>query len=122
MTPSEYIEAAYNTNKKGWSDIDISKHEDLIHGAIGACTESSELLDAVKKFVIYEKPIDIVNIKEEVGDVLWYLALICKWSGFSFEEAMEVNIQKLKTRYPNKFTNDAALNRNIEMERLILEQ
>jgi NTP pyrophosphatase (non-canonical NTP hydrolase) len=122
MKPSEYISAAYNTNKTDWSLKDIRANEDLIHGALGACTESAELLDAVKKYLIYDKAVDVVNIKEELGDLAWYMAIICVWGGFDFEDIMEKNIAKLKARYPNRFTNQDALNRDLDKERQILEE
>ena len=57
----------------------------LIHGMVGISTESGELLDALKKHLMYGKSLDLVNIKEEVGDVLWYCALILDEVGGSCE-------------------------------------
>jgi NTP pyrophosphatase (non-canonical NTP hydrolase) len=94
---------------------------DLIHAAMGVATESGELMDAVKRHLYYGKVIDKVNIKEEVGDILWYLAKIARDQGFSFDEAMEMNIAKLQRRFPNAFTNDEALNRNLDKERKAME-
>jgi NTP pyrophosphatase (non-canonical NTP hydrolase) len=88
----------------------------LLHGTMGVCTESGELMDAVKRFLIYGKPTDVTNIMEEVGDMFWYLALIARCCGFTFEEAKAKNIAKLRARYPEKFTELAALNRNLDAE------
>lgn len=93
----------------------------LLHYALGLCTEVGELQDAIKKFVAYGKPIDRTNIKEELGDILWYHARMCALFGFSYEEVMQVNIDKLKKRYGEKFTEHAALNRDLDAERKILE-
>ena len=96
---------------------------DLLHSAMGVCTESGELLDAVKKHVFYGKPLDTVNLVEEVGDILWYLSLLenaIDWPNL-LDVAMEKNVAKLRKRYGDKFTESGAINRNTEAERSILE-
>lgn len=93
----------------------------LLHGVIGVATESGELLDAVKKHVYYGKPLDKVNLMEEVGDCMWYLALILREIDYSFEEVADINIKKLRARYGEKFSEYDAQNRNLEIERSILE-
>ena len=94
---------------------------DTEHGILGIATEAGELLDALKKGIYYGKPLDPVNIKEECGDLFWYLALICKANGWTFDEIQQQNIAKLKARYPDKFTKDKALTRDLPKERKILE-
>jgi len=93
----------------------------LLHGAMGASTEANELLDAVKRCLFYGKEIDRVNVIEEVGDLLWYTSIILEAIDASFDEAMQRNIDKLRTRYPDGFNADQAINRNIEAERKALE-
>ena len=93
----------------------------LLHGMIGLCTETGELQDAIKKNLIYGKHLDVTNIVEEVGDVTWYLAIILSACGSSFEEAFAKNIAKLKARFPDKFTEELALNRDLDAERAALE-
>jgi NTP pyrophosphatase (non-canonical NTP hydrolase) len=94
----------------------------LLHGVIGISTESGELLDAVKKHVYYGKPLDKVNIMEEVGDCMWYLALILREIDYSFEEVADINIKKLRARYGDKFSEYDAQNRDLDTERAILEE
>lgn len=96
---------------------------DLIHGIIGAHTESGELLIALSNAVASETPnsFDTVNIKEEVGDLLWYLAIIAKACDFTLEDAQRVNVAKLRARYPEKFTEDKAIERDLTAEREVLE-
>lgn len=96
--------------------------EDLLHGAAGVCTEAGELMDVYKKFRFYKKPVDWVNVKEEVGDVLWYLALVCRAADISLEEAARANIEKLQVRYPDRFDHEAALKRDLSSERRTLEK
>jgi NTP pyrophosphatase (non-canonical NTP hydrolase) len=94
----------------------------ILHAAMGLVTESSELMDALKKHLMYGKPLDIVNLKEEVADCMWYMAILADTLGFTFEEVQDKNIAKLKARYGSKFTEGAALNRDIPAERKILEE
>ena len=93
----------------------------LLHGSIGMCTEAGEFQDALKKHIIYGKEIDKVNLIEEIGDQLWYVGVVLNALGSSFEEAMSINNEKLAARYGDVFSEDAALNRNLDKEREILE-
>lgn len=93
----------------------------LFHGMVGVCTEAGELQDMVKKHVIYGKPFDRLNIKEELGDILWYVALAADAYGFTLDEIMQRNIDKLEARYKGKFTEQAALDRDLGSERIALE-
>jgi NTP pyrophosphatase (non-canonical NTP hydrolase) len=93
-----------------------------LHGVLGVSSESGELSDALKRHVFYGKPLDETNIKEEVGDVLWYLALLASSIGTTLEECAELNIAKLKARYGEKFSSHSALNRDLTAERAVLEQ
>lgn len=93
---------------------------DIFHGIIGIATEAGEMLKALLGFMETGK-FDYVNAGEETGDNLWYMSLILKHSGLSFEEVMTIVIQKLAERFKDGFTEDAAINRNVEAERVILE-
>lgn len=126
MNPTDYRKNADKTDHQDYSSVieRISGNEELVkfaHYALGVGTESGELQDILKKALVYGKPIDKVNVKEEIGDVIWYLDRLCKMYGWTLEEIMETNIQKLKTRYGEKFTEEAALLRNLEKERETLE-
>jgi NTP pyrophosphatase (non-canonical NTP hydrolase) len=94
----------------------------FLHAAMGICTESGELMDALKKHLIYGKPIDNVNVQEEAGDLFWYVAILADAFNFTFEDTMEKNIAKLKARYPNRFTEKDAQLRDLDKERKILEE
>src|SRR5262249_12605893 len=93
----------------------------LLHAMIGLCTESGEIQDQLKKHIFYGKPIDTTNLVEEMGDLFWYLGIMANTLGVSFEEIMAKNNAKLRARYGDKFTETAALNRNLNAERNILE-
>jgi len=93
----------------------------LLHAAMGMWTETGEFMDMLKKHILYGKTIDQVNLKEELGDLEWYVALAIDELKTTFGYVFETNIAKLRARYPNKFTEKDALTRNLENERRILE-
>ncbi len=92
-----------------------------IHMVTGMSTEVGEIQDAYKKHFAYGKELDETNVKEEVGDLMWYVANLCKMKGWDMQAMLDTNIAKLKTRFPNKFTQEDAANRDLNAEREILE-
>jgi NTP pyrophosphatase (non-canonical NTP hydrolase) len=129
ITPDDYQRMALRTERtppfvKGTSDKTLSDHgfARLMHGMIGVCTEAGELQDMVKKALIYNKPFDRVNVLEEIGDCLWYCALALDAAGYTMAECMEKNIDKLRVRFPDKFTFKGANNRDLDAERASLEK
>ncbi len=94
---------------------------DELHMVMGISTEAGELLDAYKKHFAYGKDLDVVNVGEEIADIMWYISNLCRIKGIDLEEMMQRNVDKLKARYPEKFTQENALNRNLDNERNILE-
>ena len=128
MTPTKYQIEASKTLAGDYPNImkRFTESSDVIdgfHGAIGICTEGGELLDAYKKNLFYGKPLDKANLLEECGDVLWYLNAVLKSQGFTFEQAMEVNVKKLQARYKKgTFTEEDAINRDLNKETEVLEE
>lgn len=96
--------------------------QDLIHMALGMQTEAAEISDVFKKKLAYDKDIDWVNVKEEVGDLMWYIANLCNMNQWNLEDILDTNINKLRVRYPKKFTNEQAITRDLESERKELEK
>lgn len=92
----------------------------ILHGIIGLATEAGELLEALAKSVEGET-LDRVNLVEECGDVQWYIAALLRVLHVEFDDVHRINIAKLRKRFPNKFTEYEANNRNIEAERKVLE-
>ncbi len=101
---------------------DLDQLERIMHAMIGVCTEAGELQDMVKKHLIYGKPFDTVNVVEECGDLLWYIAVGLDACGVKMGDAMQRNITKLQLRFPDKFTEERALNRDLDAERAALER
>jgi NTP pyrophosphatase (non-canonical NTP hydrolase) len=120
-----YIKNAIKTDLPDYAPVcerlQDKKTVRILHAAMGLTTEAGEVMDALKKHLMYGKPLDTVNLKEEVADSMWYMAILADTLGFEFEEVMKTNIAKLKARYGEKFTEEAALNRNLDGERKILE-
>jgi NTP pyrophosphatase (non-canonical NTP hydrolase) len=92
-----------------------------IHGIIGLATEAGELLEALLNSLLTDKPLDMVNVKEELGDCMWYMAAIAQKNHFNFEQIQNTNIAKLRARFPEKFSETLANNRDLNTERKILE-
>jgi len=84
---------------------------DLIHMIMGISGEAGELLDAVKKSVIYRKCLDRENVMEELGDIEFYLEGLRQSLGITREETIEHNISKLSERYGKAYSDQAAQER-----------
>lgn len=127
MNASEYQKLAMRTNDRKATDrllelIDdnqIVSGDDLIipdiggllNGCLGLAGESGETLDMVKKWIFHEKELDLEHFKKELGDVMWYMAMICEAMEMNLNEIMQMNVDKLKARYPEGFDTVRANNR-----------
>ena len=83
----------------------------LLNGVMGLCGESGEVIDLVKKHLHQGHELDPVKIVEELGDVLWYCALIAEAVGATLSEVMLTNIKKLEERYPSGFDKARSIHR-----------
>ena len=75
----------------------------LITAALGMGAESGEFTEVVKKIVFQGKPVNednIFHMKRELGDIMWYVAQACMALDTDFNEIIEMNVEKLKARYP----------------------
>lgn len=126
MQSKNYIQDAIRTESNNFTAMNERLNDDglkrLLHAGIGISTEAGEFLDALKKHIFYGKDLDKVNLAEEMGDLFWYMAIVADELGFEFEEVMTRNIQKLKARYGEKFTEEAAEKRDLDRERKILDK
>lgn len=120
MQGNEYQALAMRTNDKKSTDRLEKKIADLkignrgedslnielggvLNASLGLSGEVGELNDMLKKWIFHEKQMDTEHLKREISDVCWYLALMCESFGFNFDEIMQINIDKLKARYPQGF-------------------
>ncbi len=83
----------------------------LVHATMGVAGESGELVDAVKKHWIYGKELDRHNVREECGDLLFYIAKILRLTGWTMQQAIDHNMEKLNARYPVGYTDQHAIDR-----------
>jgi NTP pyrophosphatase (non-canonical NTP hydrolase) len=91
----------------------ITPHQaHLLHMAVGVSGEAGELLDAIKKHCVYQKQINMDNVIEEAGDILFYLTGLLNDLNISLEDCIKANMDKLSKRYPNgTYSNAAAIAR-----------
>jgi NTP pyrophosphatase (non-canonical NTP hydrolase) len=80
----------------------------MLHMIMGVSGEAGELLDAIKKAVIYNKPLDIENVIEELGDIEFYLEGLRQGLGIEREETLVANVKKLSVRYEAGSYSDTA--------------
>jgi len=77
--------------------------ERLLTASVGMCAEAGEFTEVVKKIVFQGKePTEenLFHLKRELGDIMWYVAQACMGLGVSLDEVIEMNVDKLKARYP----------------------
>ena len=94
-------------------DADVPR---LLTAALGLTAESGEFTEVVKKILLQGKPYNEENVfhmKRELGDICWYLAQACMALDTTFDEVIEMNVDKLKARYPGgEFDVHKSENRN----------
>lgn len=102
--------------------------EFLFHAIIGVATESGEMVDAWLSAYKFNKPVDLVNLREEFGDNQWYVAIainafgeLCGFESPSFDDLHRDINRKLRHRFPDGFSEYDANNRDLSGERRILE-
>lgn len=120
MTGSEYQRLAMRTND-GKATERLEFHIDanrgikdiggLLNGCLGLAGEAGELLDMFKKWIFHNKMLDRDHAKKELGDVMWYVAMICHSMGWELDEILQMNVDKLKARYPEGFSTELSNNR-----------
>jgi NTP pyrophosphatase (non-canonical NTP hydrolase) len=81
---------------------------DLLHAAVGIAGEAGELLDAIKKHVIYDKPLDMLNVIEELGDLEFYMKQLRLQLDIRRQMCLSHNVSKLRKRYGATYSNEAA--------------
>ncbi|WJP97081.1 nucleoside triphosphate pyrophosphohydrolase family protein [Macrococcus bovicus] len=106
MDLNEYQELAGRTHNKG-----ISQPEALANYALGLTGEAGEVADQIKKHVFHGHELDQEELKKELGDVLWYIANLAAVNSIELSEVAEMNINKLKKRYPEGFNQADSINR-----------
>ena len=88
------------------TELDVSDDADiprLLTAALGLTAEAGEFTEVVKKIVLQGKPYNednVFHMKRELGDICWYIAQACMALDTTFDEIIEMNVEKLEKRYP----------------------
>lgn len=105
MTGNEYQKLAARTMSKELNCDGWEYH--ALHGMVG---EIGELHSIYQKY--YQgHPMDTDHLKKELGDLLWFVAEFCTAMNWELEDVMELNIEKLRARYPDGFEEEKSLHR-----------
>ncbi len=88
-----------------------AKEQTIAMYALGLAGEAGEVAEQIKKALFHLHPLNIADLKKELGDVLWYAAALCTQYEIDLGEVMELNISKLQTRYPAGFNSGDSINR-----------
>ena len=107
ITANDYQRAALRTA----SGMNYENHGMLMNGILGLCGETGEVADLVKKAAFQDHDLDKENVAEELGDVAWYLAVAAYAIGYNLGDIFQMNVEKLKKRYPDGFDKNRSINR-----------
>ena len=122
VNPVDYQKLAMRTlcdQSKAWNRMGDIVEEDngmdavqAVHATIGLQGEAGELASVMQKWLWYGKSFTLdelkQKIKDEAGDVLWYIAELLSAFGLNIGDVMQANIAKLKVRYPDKYADALA--------------
>lgn len=110
MTINDYQQAALRTaNTEKLSDKEL-----LTNGVLGLSGESGECADLVKKHLFQGHELDTEKLVNELGDVAWYLAVTAEAIGLDLETVLQMNVDKLRKRYPDGFSAERSIHREEE--------
>ena len=105
MTLNEYQLLAQRT-----MNISLDNDRTALHALHGMCAEVGEIHGLFQKYYQGHE-VDAEHLKKEVGDLLWMIAEFCTVNGWKMSDVAQMNIDKLKARYPDGFTAEKSLNR-----------
>lgn len=88
-----------------------TREDKLILGSLGLAGESGEVIDMIKKHLYAGHDLNGDALLKEIGDVLWYLALMCSTFGWTLDDAIRVNVDKLHKRFPDGFSSERSIRR-----------
>ena len=97
---TDYVALVQRLNQLEAEDADVCK---LLTAALGLTAESGEFTEVVKKIILQGKPYNednVFHMKRELGDICWYIAQACMALDTTFDEIIEMNVEKLEKRYP----------------------
>ena len=111
MTIDDYQTDAMRTasgmNYKKYKSVDGL----LINGLMGLNGEAGECIDILKKHCFQGHKLDKEHLAEELGDVMWYVAVSAEALGYKLSDIVKMNIEKLINRYPDGFDPERSIHR-----------
>lgn len=93
---------------------ETSERDRLLIGALGISGEAGEVAEALKKMLFHDHPLDVEHLADELGDVMWYVVLLCDTLGLTLDEVLVGNVEKRRKRYPEGFTPERSIHRHGE--------
>src|SRR5690606_41944374 len=117
MTPDEYTSLALRTESDIPPRMLTEQEWRLLHATLGLADEVGELAKQMKGCLFYGKPMDVVNVGEELGDISGFWNQAIHAVGQAIAKVGGVDINKLQVRLPEKFTADAASRRDWDAAR-----
>jgi len=109
MNINEYQKLAMTT-----LNPELNKRDILLNSVMGLCGESGEAIDLVKKHMMHGHDFDREKFAKELGDIAWYLAEAATAIDMNLEDILQMNIDKLKKRYPDGFNSENSIHRKEE--------
>lgn len=106
MTINEYQKNALRTANKT-----LNSFQQFENGIMGLNGEAGECIDILKKHLFQGHELDKEHIAKELGDIAWYLALSAEAIGYDLETIMQMNVDKLRARYPDGFDTEHSIHR-----------
>ncbi len=109
MTINEYQNHALRT--ESLITTDPVPYIRVLEGLMGLNGEAGEAIDILKKVIFQGHEFDREHLAKELGDIAWYLAIAADALSYDLETILQMNVDKLKTRYPDGFKTEQSQNR-----------
>jgi NTP pyrophosphatase (non-canonical NTP hydrolase) len=107
----QYQQACNMTAKKDFA----SPTEEIMCWGLGVSGEAGDVAGCIKKTFAHKND-QKEGIRENIGDTLWYMAMICNFFDWSLQDILSENLEKLKKRYPDGFTETDAARGNTRVD------
>lgn len=114
MDFNEYQIAASRT-----ANTELNYEMELLNYTLGLGGEAGEVQELIKKRAFHKHEIDREEVAKELGDTLWYLSQLARMIGYNLQDIADQNIEKLKKRYPEKFTTEDSI-RRVDTKEVVL--
>lgn len=102
MTINDYQQEALRTA--------TGNGHNIANAAMGLSGEAGECTDIIKKHLFHGHALDVEHLAKELGDVAWYIAVCAHIIGYDLETVLQMNVDKLRKRYPDGFSEEKSIN------------